>query len=598
MNDIRSLLRSAARRLYFIDVLQTLTIALSAGLGALIVILLAHKFTAWEPAWERTLLATGVAAVVLALVWSLVRRPRGMALADEIDRRADLRETVSTAFLVSGSEDSWNKAVVESAVVRARSVDVRAAAPIEAPRGWWVPIALAAVLFGGMMTPWRYDLTGVLAQREIEAEEQREFELVSAEVKAAEEKVERALAQAGIKPEEGDEEEDGASEELKPEEPKTPEEVRRAALKKLTSLNEELTRVRDGEKGKTLEAMRSELSRLKTPGEGPAQEFGRNLARGNFTAAREALEKMMQEANSGELSDEQKQELKRQLEDMANQMDQLAKDQSALERELQEAGFSAEQAQQMAQNQQAMQEGLEQAQNLTEAQKQAMQAAQQAAESASNALQGMSGAMGQMAQGMQQGQQGVGQQGVEGMAGMAGQLSGMEMMQAEMGAVSQAMSTLQSQMAQISGQGQGQGQGSGFGESMGGQPGMGQFAEGNSNQQGQRTGGAGRGENPFGPDESPSDFLLKTEKATVRDQGGPTIGETTIYGQQIIGESTIEVGEAVAAATARAEDAIETMRVPRELHDPVRNYFGRIEEQVKENREKQEAAGEKEPAGG
>lgn len=108
--------------------------------------------------------------------------------------------------------------------------------------------------------------------------------------------------------------------------------------------------------------------------------------------------------------------------------------------------------------------------------------------------------------------------------------------------------------------------------------GQGQWSPGDSTAMGQGSGGAGRGNGGAGPDDLATDFNLTSEKALVNDQGGPIIGETTIFGKQLIGESRKEYGAAVASAAARAEDAVESMRVPRELRDSVQAYFGSVQE--------------------
>ena len=59
-----------------------------------------------------------------------------------------------------------------------------------------------------------------------------------------------------------------------------------------------------------------------------------------------------------------------------------------------------------------------------------------------------------------------------------------------------------------------------------------------------------------------------------------------VYGSQIRGEATAQFGEAVNASAVQAAEAIESMQVPREYHDAVRHYFGRLERAAKQESEK------------
>jgi hypothetical protein len=107
--------------------------------------------------------------------------------------------------------------------------------------------------------------------------------------------------------------------------------------------------------------------------------------------------------------------------------------------------------------------------------------------------------------------------------------------------------------------------------------------------QGGGSGGPGRGNGPSIAAQQ-EDYILRKEKANVTNQGGPIIGSTVVYGAQVRGEASARFGEAVDASAAVAAEAIETMRVPREYHDAVRHYFGRLD--AAKNRKTGEPEGE------
>ncbi|MEM0983031.1 MAG: hypothetical protein AAGI17_03670 [Planctomycetota bacterium] len=577
MESIDRVLAAAARRLAINALLRTLTWALTAALVVGLALVLVEKLTPSSMPWKVLALIGLGASAASALVWVLVTRPRGVDLADEVDRRADLRETLSTAVVVSKQGDGWSKAVVQSAGERARRVVLRDAVPIEAPRLWWAPLALVLVVGGLMLAP-KYDVTGLIAKQAEKEQAEEQVKQVKLEIQENKQELEKVLERAGIEqPEEGDG--PGDNDPTRDDEIERPEEIQRREIARLTKVADELRKQADGQQAKQLEAMQRSLQNLKTP-QGPMAEFGRSLARGNFSKARQALENLAEQAQSGELSAEEKAELQRNLEQMKKQFEQLANSQSELQQQLQQAGLSEQQAQQLGQNPQALQEALQQAGvPAAQAQQMAQQAAAQ--QTAMEAMQGMAGAMGQMAQAMQQGEGAGGQQQQQmnqGLDQAAQQMGAMEQMAGEMAAINEAMQMVQAQMQGMQPGGMpGQMPGQGNGNSPGnGQ--IGQFQQGQSQMSNAGSGGAGRGESGSGPGSVDAPFVLQKQKANVRtEEGGPIIASTLIYGQQVRGESQQTFAQTAAASSQQATEAVETMRVPRELHDAVKHYFGRLE---------------------
>src|SRR5687768_11690322 len=119
MNEIRRVLKVAAWRLLVLDLFRTLAVTATAAVGALILLLLAERVfglaVAFPGDWARAAAGVAGGAVLGALVWSAIRRARGVEVARELDERANLRESLSTAMCVASSEDPWAKMVVETA---------------------------------------------------------------------------------------------------------------------------------------------------------------------------------------------------------------------------------------------------------------------------------------------------------------------------------------------------------------------------------------------------------------------------------------------------------------------------------------------------
>jgi predicted phage tail protein len=337
-----------------------------------------------------------------------------------------------------------------------------------------------------------------------------------------------------------------------------------AALDKLTQAEQALKdEVEKGETAMKLEAMRRELSRMKQPGPGPAENLARELAKGDFKAAQKELDELAKKIDSGQLDEATQQQLAEQLKNMQAQLEQIAKDQSSLEQALQQAGMDKDQAQQLAQQmaqnankpeqmQQMMQQAMQNMQNLTPAQQQQlMQQAQQMAQAA-QACQGMGDKMGQMAQAaMQQG--GAGE-------ASSGMLSQMEMMQMEQMAAQAMLAQTQSQMA-----------------SMCNNPGL-------SGLQGNKSGSgpyAGVGSNhATGDPTAPVEVDRQAQRTPTHLGQGPIVAERLVYGELVRGESRAQFSSAVQAASTGVAEAIEDNVVPIEWQESLQAYFGRLQKRA------------------
>ncbi|USN98028.1 MAG: hypothetical protein H6810_07500 [Phycisphaeraceae bacterium] len=562
MQDIHRVLKAAARRLYLDAFLRFAVVFATVAGAAMFVLVAAHKLGPWEFRWSILFGAAAGVSVLAAAFAAFVRRPRGLSLADEVDRRAGLRETLSTAVVLAGHEDAWSRAVTESAGERARRVVLRDAVPITAPRRWPLPVFLLAAAGLGLWLAPRHDLSGLLASRDKEKAEQVEIRNVALEIKSQDQEIKKTLESAGVDLKQDKPDDDGAEQGK----PKTAEELKRSQIKKLTKLSDQLNELKQGEKAQKLEALQRSMRQLKTSGPGPLDEFGRNLARGNFQEAQKALEAMQKAVESGQMTDEQKKQAAQQLAKLAQQMQALADQKDALKNALEQAGMDPQQASQLAADPQALQQALQQTQGLSQQQIQSLMQMAATQQSACQSMQSMSQAMSQMSQCMNPGNAQNGQKLSQCSSQLAQQLSAAEMMQCEMQAVDKALGQCNSNLSEL-------------GQSLCKNGGSGQFAYQYSQGQGVGPGiGAGDGGSLRDPDLAPpDDYILKSEKADVPNNGGPIIGSTLVYGAQVKGEATAQFGQVVGASAVEAAEAIDSMQVPREYHDAVRHYFGRLE---------------------
>lgn len=581
MNQIYAIVSRASWRLTLIHWFRTLAILATVAIAiALIALLVERVFglgTFFAPLWMPIVTWTPVAVLALATAWSLFRRKSAPAVARELDERAGLREALSTAICFEKSQDAWGRAVVENAQRTAATVQVGRAIPIEAPRFWPVPVGAALAFLVVWIALPVIDVMGIWAKQTAAEDRVREVTAVKADVQQATDKVKEMLAKAKI--EFVDEEGAEASAEQKPTD-NDPEAIRRAAVKKLTEMTDKLEGMKEGEKADQMEALKEAMRQLRQPGPGPMDEFSRSLARGDFNKAQEALEQMKQQLANGDMSPEQREEAKKQMENLAKQLEKIAENKEALAKKLEEAGLDKEKAKELlekaATDPQALKEALEQNKGLSEEQKQELMQMCKSGMGACQSAENMSEALSKMAQGMTQ--EGLQQEGAQGMQELSQELSNSEMMESDMENLDAALQEAKQQLAKLGEQCMGDGECNGNGD----QPGKGQggWRQGSSNNRGQGSGGPGQG-NGASPEAEAVDFTVEKNKAKVKTNQGPIIGTRLVYGQQVKGESKAEFSEAVAVSSAAAAEAVESQQVPRELHNAVKHYFGTLEGKVK-----------------
>jgi chemotaxis protein histidine kinase CheA len=325
---------------------------------------------------------------------------------------------------------------------------------------------------------------------------------------------------------------------------RSPDEIKRDAIKKVTEVNRRLDELLSGEKGKSAEALRQALSQLDTPKEGMAREFAEALAKGDFSSARQALEKMLEQLAEGNVPAEAQEQLAEQLQQLANQLQQLAQQQQQLQQALQQAGLDP----QLANNPQALQQALKNNPNLNQQQVQQLQQLVQAQQAARQMCQGLGQACQNMAQAMQGNQgQGMGQ-------GLADQLNQMEQLQ---------MMLQQAQAAANACAGMCQGLGQGLSEKPG--PGMGNRGVGEG-------GRAPRAPTPWGTQ------LRKADVTT--DPEGEIIARMLIDGPEYIGESRKAARRIVTELLDGYDQAIAEELVPPQYKSAHQHYFGELKKRT------------------
>ena len=543
MNDIRTVLRTAARRMgmnLFLDRAHIVALVIAS---IALVLMIADRTTAapfvpWL--WVAPLLA-GLAGLA-ALIWWARRRPSEFQVALAVDDRLDLRERMSTALHCQGRDDSFAQAAMEDAVTVARDArtqdQVRRRFAVNPPRRWWIsPLLIAATVLVSLLPQFNLFAREPENAEELDAARHDSQQAIEVVTKAIEESPE-------LKNELGDLL-DQPTQEGTDMTPLRPEEIKRDALKKVTDLQKRLDELLHGEKGKTADALEKALEQLKLPDNGAGKKLAEELAKGNFQGAMKAMEEIQKQLEKGELSEQQKEQLAEQLQNMAEQLNQLAQQQNQLAQALKQAGLDP----QLAQNPQALQQALQNNPNLNQQQQQQIQQMAQAQQAAQQMCQGMGQAMGQMAQGLQQGQMGQFQQGNQQMGQMLNDMEAMQQM------------LQQAQAAANACQGQCQGLGQGLNQQMAQQPG-GAF------------GGPGIGAGGKAP-VAPTPTKTKIEQAKSNTTSGDIIARIYVQGENFKGEAKKKLTPAQLSEHIEGfDEAVLEDQLPRKYHEAQKHYFG------------------------
>lgn len=582
MNQVRSVVRQAGVRVFASNVLTGLVVLSTVAIIVIGVLRLLERAAVMNIDWTLATYAALGSVVAVSIIGALVRWPAAAALARRVDEGAGLKETLSTALHVSGQSDAWSGAIRDDAARVAGGVRVGQAVPVRLPRMWYAPMVAALSVFVVWMTVPKFDLLGKRAEAELAEAGVKERTKAEQEAKTAKAKVEELIAKVeGVTKGEGDE---ASKAEPQNRELKTPEEIRRAAIRSLTDMKQKLEAVKGGEKLQAAQLMLEKLKQLRTPGSGPLTDMASALAKGDISAAKSELQKLAQDMGAGKTDAQSKQKLEEQLNKLAGQMEKVAKDKEKLEQALQKAGLDKA----LASDPQKLSEAMKSGEGVSAEQKESLENAAQAQKQASEALSTLAQAMQQMAQqcqnpsGGQQGENGqkggASQEMAQAMESVASAMSQMEMAQSDLNNAQAALNEAQKQLQAMS-EGMGQCDSPGMGAcDKGGLTGEGGF--GDKNQPGDGNGfgrgGAGVSQGGGGMGEQAAAERWEKIKAKTPDSGGPTIGTMLVQGEQVKGESRQAFASVATAAEQEATEALENNVIERQYHDLVKHYFGEL----------------------
>jgi hypothetical protein len=296
------------------------------------------------------------------------------------------------------------------------------------------------------------------------------------------------------------------------------------------------------------------------------------LGNSDFAAASKMVRDMLQKANSGQMSDQDKQKLGQQLKDLSDQLNEMADEQKQMEDMLRREGMDGQSAKQCAgMTGQKLREALKQ-KGMTDEQidrmMEKMQNARQACQNAKGLARSLAKCAGPKGELMP-----------DGMRGLVEALDGMEASDMDGESLAEALKEIDRAIATL-------GDGAGEGAEGGGLDPNGAgiwVAGGDANSIDDGPGG-GRarawGNRPTGePEDTGTKGVGVKNKPTKSEE---VIASWLFRGPQAKGASKKKLGTVTRAVRDGAAEAISDKKIPRKYETPVKKYFGGLQRAAKD----------------
>lgn len=500
---------------------------------------LSIDLTFWQATW---LGGAVVAGLVAALAWTLLRGPSATEAATEIDRRFGLRERLTSSLTLSPADRETNagQALIADAQRRASAIEVNESFKLQPARLGLLPLVPLGMLGLLLFIPdavrdTEPDAAAALAARQ-------EAEQVQRTAKVLKRKIQQARKQAKQKGLSDAEDLFNKMEKKLDDVAKRSDINRKNAMIEMNDLKQELKNRRD--KLGSPDAMRKSLSNLDNMQKGPADRVAKAMQRGDFGDAKKAVDELARKLRDGKLSDQEKAQLAKQVEEMKQKLQEKVEQQEQAKKDLQQ---KIEQAKREGRNADA--DKLQQKLNEMEQQQQQCERMQRMAEGLQSAQQAM--------------QDGDPQEAAEELEEMAEELGEMQQELDEMQDLEAAMDQLSDAKNQMRCQ---QCQGNGCqacqGQGLGQQPGNG-LGE-----------GPGFGERP----EAEDDTNTYDTQVRAKLQKGRGVRSGIAGGKNKKGTTREEVQDAVFQAMSEASDPVENQALPRTEREHAQQYLDLLRE--------------------
>ena len=482
--------------------------------------------------WEIVGIVVGVGWIACVFIfWKRSRHDRFFSAA-EVDQRMKLRDRIGSAISCGDREDAFATVVLDDALATVEQEQVetnlRNYFPLLFPKTWaWIGV-LGLIFAATILSPqWNFFSSNaedlplvVLADRsDIEAS----VEGVVADLQQ-DEALRSALA------------EELAALEAAATLDVEPTELRREALRKMTDLQRKLDNLLNDENALAYKETVRRLQSLELPQDEETTKLAAALKSGNFSQAKQEVDALQKKLESEQLSEEERKQLAESLKKLGEQLAALENANEALSEAIAAAGMDPN----LASDALAAANAIKGNKKLTEAQKKKLLEMLESQKQAAAACKKMGAACKKCANGKPAD--------FADMAAATEQLDAMKMFMTKAEAAKSQCQQAYSGMCNKPGSGDGLG-----------------------------TGGKGKG---IGGKNS----MTETETTQVANRSPVHTVEGSIIARQLFegglvtsGETSAAVRETVLSQQRSAQEAIAQEEVPRQYHDLLRHYFGRLE---------------------
>jgi uncharacterized protein YqeY len=497
-----------------------------------------------------TLAGFGIFFTILVLGIWLYKQPNKLQISLLLDERMKLKERFSTTLKISDVHDAFSDAARNEALGKAESLNLKGHFPIRLSKGWAYSGALwLTVILLFAYVPQK-DLLGIISRKDRQKHIEQQNEEAKSQVKAATEPLKLTMKKIS------DPNVAEALDKLDSLPPDAkPQDVKREAIRQLGDLSEKMKNMQKSSDLASMKMMQQMLKQLKSSQDSFSQQIRSELAQGNFGQAAALLKQMQKELSEGKLSEEQKKQLSEQMQALAKALENLSKQSGELEKELEQLGLDKnlaklgeEQLREALQKQGLSADKIEDLLNKAAASNMARSRLSQMASAMAGSGMGGSGGL----------------SGDE-LADAIDQLDDLESLQQQMMLTEASLNEI---ARAINSLGQGMMQG------LGGQY---PWQEGDPMNYGPGTGspGIGMGERDTAED---GEFGTKRDKVNSKSQKGPVIASWYFKDMQVEGESQLSLSEVIQAGRDSAAEAISENEIPRKYEEPIKKYFGNIED--------------------
>ncbi|TWU40767.1 hypothetical protein [Novipirellula artificiosorum] len=545
MNKVESRVRSARRRLMLAQFGRSLCWTLfAATLIAIVAIAVPAirsmdvDFRVWTHAW---LIGSIIAAFVAAAIYALGTAPSIESVATEVDRRFGLSERLSSSLSLNerSREIHFGVALAHDAEIRAAKIEVADRFSLKPSKLGWLPLAMIPVLAVVLLLVEPAKNSSAEGVVKTDLAEIKQVQTATSQLKKRIQQQRRKAEAEGLK------EAEAMFEKMESDLDRivTHKNMdRKEAMIALNDLKKELQQRR--EQLGSPESMRRAMSQMKGLESGPAEKVAKSIEKGEFGKAEEMVKQLAEKIRDGKLTEQEKQQLKKQVEQMKQQMEKAVQQHQEAKKELQQ---KIEQARKEGRGDDAAK--MQQKLNELSQKDGQMQKMQQMAE-----------AMGQASQAMQNGD---GSQAADALEQMADQLGEMQQEMSELEDLQSALDELSQSKNQMrcencGGMGCQSCQGSGFGDRPGN--GLGR--------------GTGEGDRP----ESETDTNTYDTQVRGNVKKGKAIIAGFADGPNRKGITQEDVKQSIEAALSKESDPSENQTLPRTEREHAQQYFDQLRE--------------------